>query len=132
MLAVNIFGLASAHIHHRAHSLRLADNARVLCFSSFAALCWFAFDQTLGDQRVAADLKGVEVPNTDTALEEASILGAKLCKFAHFLGNIVLKGLLLRERTLLTSFAHCHQHEEASPVVVSFPSQYTVLVKGNP
>ena len=87
MLAVDIFGLTSAHVHHRANSLRLADNARVLCFSSFAALCWFAFDQTLGDQLVAADLKGVEIPNTHTAFEESAILGAFSRKFAHFLEN---------------------------------------------
>ena len=86
-LAVDIFGLAGAHVHHRANSLRLADNARVLCFSSFADLCWFACDQTLGDQRVAADLKGVEVPNTHTAFEESAILGAFSRKFAHFLEN---------------------------------------------
>ena len=87
VLAVDIFGLAGAHVHHRANSLCLADNARVLCFSSFAALCWFAFDQTLGDQLVAGDLKGVEVPNTHTAFEESAILCAFSRKFAHFLEN---------------------------------------------
>ena len=44
-------------------------------------------DQTLGDQLVAGILKGVEVPNTHTAFEESTILGAFSRKFAHFLEN---------------------------------------------
>ena len=72
-----------------ADTLGFADDARILDCSWFAGLCLFTFDQTLQDQLVAGNLKAVEVPNADTALEEASILGTKSCKFAHFLGNRV-------------------------------------------
>ena len=87
--AIDVLNLASPDVPPSADTLRLADDARILGSSWFAGLCFFVFDQTLRDQFVAGNLKAVEVPNTDTALEEASILGTKLCKFAHFLGNRV-------------------------------------------
>ena len=83
--AVDVLDLASPDVPPGADSLRLADDARILDSPWFARLCFFAFDQTLRDQLVAGNLKAVEVPNADTALEEASILGTKSCKFAHFL-----------------------------------------------
>ena len=122
---IDVLNLASPDVPHCADTLSLAHHARII-FSWFATLCSFAFDQTLLDQLVPGDLPAVEVPNTDAALEEASILGAESRKFAHFLDNRDFKG------RILTSFAQCHQHEEASPVVVSFPSHHTVLVKGKP
>ena len=122
---IDVLDFASPDVPHCADTLSLANHARII-LSWFAALCSFAFDQALLDQLVPRDLPAVEVPNTDTALEEASILGAESRKFAHFLDNRDFKG------RILTSFAQCHQHEEASPVVVSFPSHHTVLVKGKP
>ena len=87
--AIDVLDLASPDVPPGADSLRLADDARILDSPWFARLCFFAFDQTLRDQLVAGNLKAVQVPNADTALEEASILGTKSCKFAHFLGNRV-------------------------------------------
>ena len=94
LLVIDVLDLASANISPGAHTFRLADDAWILDSSWFAAFRSFAFDQTLTDQFVARNLKAVEVPNTDTALEEASILGAESCKFAHFLGNRDFKGFV--------------------------------------
>ena len=85
MLAVDVFVLASGLLHQGAHALRFADNARILGSTRFAALGFFRLDQTLGDQLVAGILKGVEVPNTDTAFEESPTLGAISRKFSDFL-----------------------------------------------
>ena len=91
--AVDVLDFASSDVPSGANTLGLADDARILDSSWFAGLCFVAFDQTLCDQLVARNLKVVEVPNADTALEEASILGAVSGKFAHFLGNRDFKGL---------------------------------------
>ena len=76
--AVDVLDFASPDVPPGADTLRLADDAWILGSSWFAGLCFFVFDQTLRDQFVAGNLKAVEVPNTDTALEEASMLSAKL------------------------------------------------------
>ena len=89
LLAIDVLNLASADVPSGAHTLGLADDTRILDSSWFAALCSFAFDQTLTDQLVTRNLKAVEVPNTDTALEETTVLGTKSCKFTHFLDNRV-------------------------------------------
>ena len=83
--AVDVLDFASPNVPPGANTLGLADDARILDSSWFAGLCFVAFDQTLCDQLVARNLKVVEVPNADTALEEASILGTDSCKLAHFL-----------------------------------------------
>ena len=89
LLLINVLDLSSSDVPLRADTLCLADHARIRVPSWFAGPCSFIFDQTLLDQLVAGNLKAVEVPNTDAALEEASILRAKSCKFAHFLDNRV-------------------------------------------
>ena len=43
------------------------------------------FVMSLLHQLVARHLPAVQVLNTDTTLEEAAILGATSCKFAHFI-----------------------------------------------
>ena len=89
LLVIDVLDLAGPNVPPGAHTLGLADNAWILDSSWFAAFRSFAFDQTLTDQLVTGDLKAVEVPNTDTALEETTVLGAQSCKFAHFLDNRV-------------------------------------------
>ena len=89
LLLIDVLDLSRSDVPHRADTLRLADHARILFCSWFAGLCFVPFDQTLLHQLVAGNLKGVQVPNTDAALEEASILRAHSCKFAHFLDNRV-------------------------------------------
>ena len=89
LLLKDVFDLSRSDVPHCADTLRLADHARIpFCFR-FAGLCFVPFDQTLLHQLVAGHLKGVEVPNTDAALEEASFLRATSCKFPLFLNNRV-------------------------------------------
>ena len=89
LLLIDVAGLSSFNVFHRADTLRLADHARIRFCSRFAGLCSFLSDQPLLNQAVAGNLKGVEVPNTDAALEQASSLCANSCKFAQFLDNRV-------------------------------------------
>ena len=89
LLLIDVLDLSSSDVPPRANSLRLADHARIRVCPWFARLRSFILDQTLLDQLVASNLEAVEVPNTDAALEEASLLLATSCKFAHFLDNRV-------------------------------------------
>ena len=83
--AVDVLDLTSPDVPPGADTLGLADDARILDCSWFAGLCLFTFDQTLRDQLVAGNLKAVEVPNTDAALEEASFFRTSLCKLGRLL-----------------------------------------------
>ena len=85
LLSIDVLDLSSSDVSHRADTLCLANHAWIRVSSWFAGLCSFIFDQTLLDQLVTINLKTVEVPNTDTALEEASFLRATSCKFPLFL-----------------------------------------------
>ena len=76
--------LASENVPHGAHPLRLAHHARVP-LPPLAVLRDVARDEPLLHQLVASHLPAVQVPNTDTTLEEAAVLGATSCKFAHLL-----------------------------------------------
>ena len=87
LLVIDVLNLSSSDISDRADTLCLANHTWIRVSSWFAGLCSFIFDQTLLDQLVTGNLKAVEVPNTDAALEEASFLCAHSCKFAHFLEN---------------------------------------------
>ena len=89
LLLIDVLDLSRSNVPLRADTLCLAGYARIRVPSWFAGLCRFIFDQTLLDQLVAGNLKAVEVPNTDAALEEAPSLRALSCKFAHFLENRV-------------------------------------------
>ena len=134
LLFIDVLGLSSFNVPLRTDTLRLADHTWILSCFRFAGLRSFPFDQTLLDQFVAGNLKGVEVPDTDTALEESSILGTFLCEFTYFL-TTEFEGMFemkINKLGIQTSLAHFHQHKAASPVVVSFPSQSTVFVNENP